>query len=138
MGILDSTYERLADTKQLPLLLRASYFDERVFEVVVRKGLVPDVVKMLPDADAARFMARGICYDEVNRAAMRSIVPIASHLARYDGVTQGSALADLLGSLSVPENHRTELFNFSETWRHLILSRNVFAQRATMKNSRQY
>lgn len=131
---MQGIYERLADSKQVHTLLRLSYFDERVFEIVVRRQLLPDVVSMLPDSDAARFMARGICYDEINRAAMRNIVPIASFLARYEGVAQGSALAELLGNLSIPENHRMELFNFSETWRHLILSRNVFAQRATMKN----
>jgi hypothetical protein len=132
--VLQAMYERLAEQGNLPMLLRLSYFDERVFEVVVRRKLLPDVSRMLPDADAARFLARGVCYDEINREGMRNLVPIASHLARYEGVSQGSALAELLGSLSIPENHRTELFNFSETWRHLILSRNIFAQRAAMKN----
>ena len=131
---MQSAYEKLADNGQVQLLLYASYVDERVFEVVVRRGLLPDVIKMLPDPDAARFIARGICYDEINQIAYRNLVPIASFLARYEGVSQGAALAEVIGNMSIPESHRMELFNFSETWRHMILSRNVFAQRATMKN----
>lgn len=132
--VLMEAYESLATQRRLAPLLKASYFDERVYDVLARHQLNEEVTKMLPDPFAARYLARGICYEPVNLAAMKSIVAIASRLARYETVSEGSALAELLGNMSIPENHRMELFNFSETWRHLILSRNIFAQRACMKN----
>ena len=107
-------YESLARSKKVSTLVKLSFLDERVYDVVARHQLGDDVAALLPDPHAARFLARGICYSEINDVAMQNVVTIASRLARYTKVSEGSALAELLGNLSIPEAHRMELFNFSE------------------------
>jgi hypothetical protein len=128
-----SFYDSLARKGDIDTLMFAAKYDERVYETVVRHDLLPAVIGALPSAEAAKFLSNGIYYSEVSGAAMVNFVPICSHLARYETAAQGAALAELLGNIAAPEAHRTDLFNFSETFRHLILSRNLFAQRGVMR-----
>mgnify|MGYP001594673481 FL=1 len=127
-------YQRLAEQRDVDSLLWLALWDERVFHVVIAHNLVDDVVKQLPSPRAARFLARGsVGYEEIHECAFHHFVPITSFLARYQTATEGSALSDALSSIAVPERHRLDLFNFSESFRHLILSRNLFAQRGTVR-----
>lgn len=133
--VLVAFYQSLAQQGDIATLIQCGRWDERVYHIVDQNpALMQRIIDELPDAGAARFLARGsVGYENFNTAVFDHFVPIASLLARYETAMQGSALADLLSTIPISERHRLDLFNFSESFRHLILSRNLFAQRATVR-----
>ncbi|KAK7195281.1 hypothetical protein NESM_000453800 [Novymonas esmeraldas] len=133
MGALANWYESLAREKRLELLMTLGLYDERVYEVVARHGLVPDVVQTLPAPLTAHFLARGMCYDDVSEEVIRNFVRVCMMLSRYNTVAEASTLAELIGSCGLPEQYRLQMFNFSETYRHMILSQSYFPQRAVLR-----
>ncbi|EPY30334.1 hypothetical protein STCU_04118 [Strigomonas culicis] len=133
MGVLPTFYEKLANEKRLELLVTLGMYDERVYEVVERHRLAPDIVAMLPSPAAAKFLTRGMCYDVISEEVIRNFVRICMALSRYNTVEEGATLADLIGSCGLPEQYRMQMFNFSETYRHMILSHSYFPQRAVIR-----
>ncbi|KAG5475628.1 hypothetical protein LSCM4_04210 [Leishmania orientalis] len=133
MGILTKWYENLALEKRLELLMTLGMYDERVYEVVERHHLAPDILQTLPSPLTAHFLARGMCYDAVNEEVVRNFVRICMMLSRYRTVEEASTLAELIGSCGLPEQYRMQMFNFSETYRHMILSQSFFPQRAVLR-----
>nr|CCC94786.1 conserved hypothetical protein [Trypanosoma congolense IL3000] len=133
MKILTNYYEKLAEQGRLERLLALGMYDERVYDVIDRHKLAADIVAMLPSSQAAVFLARGMAYDCVNREVLRNFVRICMMLSAYKGADEGAALAELIGNCGIPEEYRMNLFNFSETYRHMILSRSYFSQRSVLR-----
>ncbi|KAG5501486.1 hypothetical protein JKF63_03315 [Porcisia hertigi] len=133
MGVLTRWYENLAQEKRLELLMTLGMYDERVYEVVERHHLAPDIIQTLPSPLTAHFLARGMCYDPINEEVIRNFVRICMMLSRYSTIEEASTLAELIGSCGLPEQYRMQMFNFSETYRHMILSQSYFAQRAVLR-----
>lgn len=133
MGLLDSWYTRLAEEKRLNLLMTVGLFDERVYEVVERFQLAPDIVSALPSPLAAHFLSRGMCYDPINEEVIRNFVRICMMLSSYKTVEEAATLSELIGNCGLPEQYRMQMFNFSETYRHMILSQSYFPQRAVLR-----
>lgn len=133
MGLLVDYYETLARQGRLDLLLTLGMYDERVYDVVGRHRLASSVVDMLPSPRAALFLSRGMAYDCINEEVMRNFIKICMMLSRYTTVEEGASLAELIGSCGIPEQHRMQMFNFSETYRHMILSKSYFPQRSVLK-----
>lgn len=133
MGFLVNWYESLAEQKRLELLMTAGMYDERVYEVVERHHLAPEIIQTLPSPLTAHFLARGMCYDNINEDVIRNFVRICMMLSRYRSVEEASTLAELIGSCGLPEQYRMQMFNFSETYRHMILSQSYFPQRAVLQ-----
>ncbi len=129
-------YESLAkkpDAEGLVWLLYCGQFDERVYDVVAKHGLVPAVVDLLPSPQAAYFLSRGMVYDDFSTVVLKNFVRICSLLSRYESVDSAVTLAELIGYCGLPEHTRLTMFNFSETYRHMILSRSFFPQRAVLR-----
>lgn len=133
MGFLTNYYEKLAAEKRVSTLISFAVFDERVYEVVDRHHLTPAIMEMLPAPEAAHFLTRGMAYDCINEEVIRNFVPICMMLSRYETVNEASTLADLIGACGFPEQYRMQMFNFSETYRHMILSQSYFPQRAVLR-----
>lgn len=134
--MLMSVYDRLAadpTPTNLWWLMYASTFDERVYNVADKHKLMPAIADQLPNPAAAHFLARGIVYDSVNVEVMRRFIKICSLLSRYEGVEQGTTLAELVGACGIPEENRQGLFNFSETYRHMAIDRQYFPHRGMLK-----
>lgn len=108
-------------------------YDERVYEVMARHHLIDAVIAELPAPPAAQFLSRGIVYDPVNKEVLKNFVRICMFLSQYSSTDEGSSLAELVAACGIPEEYRAQLFNFSETYRHMILSRSYFVQRAVVK-----
>ncbi|ORC91728.1 uncharacterized protein TM35_000053240 [Trypanosoma theileri] len=133
MGILTNLYETLATQGRLELLLTLGMYDERVYEVVERHHLTDKIIDMLPSPQAAMFLSRGMAYDCINEEVIRNFIKICMMLSRYKTVEEGASLAELIGNCGVPEQYRMNMFNFSETYRHMILSKSYFPQRSVLK-----
>ncbi|KAH9593028.1 hypothetical protein LSM04_005223 [Trypanosoma melophagium] len=133
MGFLTNLYETLATQGRLELLITLGMYDERVYEVVERHHLTDKILDMLPSPQAATFLSRGMAYDCINEEVIRNFVRICMMLSRYKTVEEGASLAELIGNCGVPEQYRMNMFNFSETYRHMILSRSYFPQRSVLK-----
>ncbi|KEG10543.1 hypothetical protein DQ04_03601080 [Trypanosoma grayi] len=133
MGFLTNYYETLAKEGNLELLITLGMYDERVYEVVERNHLAGDIADMLPSPLAALFLSRGMAYDCINEVVIRNFVRICMMLSRYKTVEEGASLAELIGSCGIPEQYRMNMFNFSETYRHMILSRSYFPQRSVLR-----
>lgn len=89
--------------------------------------------KSVVDPLACNFLARAIWYPEVQEAMKPIFIPLASKLSRYEDWRSGSALSELFSVYSIPDETHLELFNYSESYRHLILGRSLLAQRAVLK-----
>ncbi|RNF04297.1 hypothetical protein TraAM80_05211 [Trypanosoma rangeli] len=133
MGFLANFYETLAKEGRLDVLLLFGMYDERVYEVVDRHRLANDIVKLLPSPRAALFLSRGMVYDCINEVVIRDFIKICMMLSRYKSVEEGASLAELIGSCGIPEQYRMSMFNFSETYRHMILSKSYFPQRSVLR-----
>ncbi|EAN79173.1 uncharacterized protein TEOVI_000371800 [Trypanosoma equiperdum] len=133
MGLLTRYYEKLAEQGRLEQLIVFGMYDERVYEVIDRHKLAGSITALLPSSQAAAFLSRGMAYDCVNEEVLRNFIKICMMLSTYKTVEEGASLAELIGSCGVPEHYRMSLFNFSETYRHMILSKSYFPQRAVLK-----
>ncbi|KAG8339802.1 hypothetical protein ERJ75_000319900 [Trypanosoma vivax] len=133
MRLLIWHYERLAEQGKLEQLLTFGMYDERVYEIVERYNLARDVVGLLPSPAAAAFLSRGMSYDCINVEVIKNFIKICMMLSRYKTTEEGASLAELIGNCGVPERYRMNMFNFSETYRHMILSRSYFPQRAVLR-----
>ena len=134
--VLFEWYERLAQDATgdgLTWLLYFGQFDERVYDVVAKYDLAPKIIDLLPSPQAAYFLSRGMVYDNINSVVLKNFVKICSLLSRYESVDSAVTLAELIGYCGLPEQYRLSMFNFSETYRHMILSRSYFPQRAVLR-----
>lgn len=134
--VLYEYYEQLAQLPNhegLTALLYLGQFDERVYEIVCKHNLAPAIVDLLPYPQAAYFLSRGMVYDDISRVVLKNFVRICSLLSRYESVDSAVTLAELIGYCGLPEETRLTMFNFSETYRHMILSRSYFPQRAVLR-----
>ena len=130
-------YQRLAEEGDVSTLARFALYDERAFAA----GSTHPATAVLPcfqidhlrDPPVARMVANGQCYAAYAGPTLRHFIPICSALARYNGAAEGSSLSQIVGNAALYEEHRLPLFNFSETFRHLLLSRSLFAQRGTIR-----
>ncbi|EAN99271.1 hypothetical protein TcYC6_0073430 [Trypanosoma cruzi] len=133
MGFLTDYYDKLAKEGRLDALLIFGMYDERVYEVVDRHHLANEILNMLPSPRAAVFLSRGMVYNCISEVVIRDFIKICMMLSRYKSVEEGASLAELIGSCGIPEQYRMNMFNFSETYRHMILSRSYFPQRSVLR-----
>lgn len=145
--MLTSFYDQLVasapeNERDLNLLLQLSKWDERAACALLGNDAALSAIatteRLKTDFDVSIFLATNVYYPQVHAKLQPLFIPIASQLAQYDDGEHkdwriGSALADLFGALSVPDCDHMHLFNYSESYRHMILSRNLFAQRGTLK-----
>lgn len=130
---LTDWYESLARDGHHHTLVRIAQFDERVVEILARHHLIPRIVADLPDPASALFLSRAMVYEDVHSEVMKNFVRICMFLSQFSTVDEGAALSELIGSCGLPEDYRMQLFNFSETYRHMILSNSYFVQRAVLR-----
>lgn len=133
-GMLAAYYEDLASKGDVASLVSFGRFDERIYEVLVRRELVGKAMELLPDAAVARFVAKGMLYQQIaDHFVGEKLINCSSALLSYQSAAEGSALSELIGNCAMQERYRTRLFNLSETHRHLLMVHNPFAHRATLR-----
>jgi hypothetical protein len=132
MGLVDF-YGTLAEKRDIDTLVLLARFDERVYDVVNRHDLLGSIFERLPEPQFAHFFADGVVYDPYNRLIIKNFIKICMLMSRYEGAEQGCALAHLIGNCGLPEQYRLQLFAFSESYRHMILSKSYFVQRAVLR-----
>lgn len=130
---MNRLYEQLAESQNIEWLTYLAQYDERVYDVVDRHHLTPLIIGALPNPQAAQFLARGMVYEPVYNEVMQNFIRICMHLSQFSTVEEAVALGELVSSCGLPEPYRAQLFNFSETYRHMILSNSYFVQRAVLK-----
>lgn len=126
-------YEQLAVNKDIEWLMYLAQYDERVYDVVDKHQLTPLAIAALPSPQAAMFLAKGMVYEPIHTEVMQNFIRICMHLSRFSTVEEAVALGELVSSCGLPEQYRAQLFNFSETYRHMILSNSYFVQRSVLK-----
>ena len=131
--------------ENMELLIQLARWDERLVHLIINEPKllykvtdrigVGDVNQKEKKVDpyACNFMANACWYPQVQEAMKPLFIPLASKLARYDDWRSGSALSDLFSTYSLPDGTHLELFNYAESYRHLIIGRSLLAQRAVLK-----
>lgn len=132
--MLSAYYEDLARKGDITTLVKIGRFDERIYEVLVRHELVPQLMNELSDPTVARFVARGMMYQPISDNFIgEKLINSCSALLSHRSAAEGASLAELIGNCALQEKYRTRLFNLSETHRHMLLVHNPFAHRATLR-----
>ena len=128
-------YEQLISNNDIIQLSKCALVDERVYALIKKnESCFKSFLGANNDPFVSRALARStFYYDYINCLTDKYFIKIASNLQQSSNSCTGSALSELLGNIGAYEKYKLKLFNYSETYRHLLLSRHPFAQRGTIK-----
>ena len=132
------------DTDSTAKLLTLAKYDERAVRALCsHKPLIPSLVKSLEDFDATaahklriiEFFRKAVFYDvEAGDYLVVSFQRICSVFSLAESVPLKAAAAELIINIGRVQPYRAYLYNFSESYRHLLITRDPFHERAVCGN----
>ncbi|KNH04007.1 hypothetical protein XU18_4677 [Perkinsela sp. CCAP 1560/4] len=140
-GYYDSLARRAADNdrRSTSILLNFARYDERAVRVICHYDLIPklfidleDNTKPEPYKIAVVELLRKVTFYDVEGGdyLLSNFARICSVLSRAQTVGLKVSTAELIANVGRVQPYRSTLFNYSEAFRHLVIERDPFQERA--------